>query len=611
MTLTAWLLFFCAAAAPAALFAQPSPDHINRVLIVYENESTLAAAVEVAQGLRTSMRQNMPAKLEIYSDYLDIVRFPDADRIERLADDLAAKYKDISFDVVMTVGPGALKFILEHRERLGKDTPIVFGAVSDNSLRNRLLPPDAKGVVSHFDVRKTIDLAATLQPDARNIVVMTGSSAFDQNWQDSARVALADSYTGLRVTYLSGLSIDGFKAAARDLPAQTILLILTIFEDAVGQKFVPRDAAEQIAAVSSAPVYAVYGSYLGTGVVGGYVGTFHTIGNEMGALAAQVVKGDLSAPQASLVKDGPLVDWRQIVRWGIDPERVPKNAEIQNYEKSPWQRYRVEILTMLVVFLLQSATIVALFVQHRRRRRLEAELSLERLELAYLSRTSQLGELSGALAHELNQPLTSILANAEAGSRLLDVEPLDLHELRDILGDIVLDNKRAVSVITQLRRLMIRGETCLEPMDFNQAVTTTLALARSELLARQTYVDLMLDMPDVPVRANLAQLQQVILNLLLNATDAMAHLPPSMREIAIQTRKRDNGFCELTVTDRGVGIPPEQRSEVFKPFVSTKKTSLGLGLAICRSIAQAHGGTLRFDDNFDKGARAIFKLPSA
>src|SRR5262249_6840344 len=153
----------------------------------------------------------------------------------------------------------------------------------------------------------------------------------------------------------------------------------------------------------------------------------------------------------------------------------------------------------------------------------------------------------------------------------------------------VLDNRRASTVITQLRRLMIRGETNLEPMDLNQAATTTLALAHSELLARQTQVDLALDTSDVRIRGNLPQLQQVILNLVLNAADAMRHLPPARRVIAIETRNGENGTRELTVTDRGVGIAPERVAEVFKPFVSTKKASLGLGLAICKSIVQAHG----------------------
>ena len=290
---------------------------------------------------------------------------------------------------------------------------------------------------------------------------------------------------------------------------------------------------------------------------------------------------------------------------------MPKDAQVLNYEMSPWEKYRVEILTMLTVILLQAATIVALFLQWRRKLRLQAELNLERLELAYLSRTSQLGELSGALAHELNQPLTSILSNAESGARLLENEPKDVAELRDILNDIVLDNKRAATVITQMRRLMIRGETSLELMDLNYAATTTLALARSELLARQTDVEVLLDMPDVPILGNLPQLQQVLLNLLLNATDAMATLPSAQRKIAIQTKRRDGRTCELIVTDHGLGIPSGRHSELFQPFVSTKRSSLGLGLAICRSIVQAHGGTLQFDENFDDGARAILTLPSA
>jgi C4-dicarboxylate-specific signal transduction histidine kinase len=275
------------------------------------------------------------------------------------------------------------------------------------------------------------------------------------------------------------------------------------------------------------------------------------------------------------------------------------------------EKYRTEMLLLLGAMLLQGGTIAALFVQHRRKRRLESELALERLELSYLSRTCQLGELSGALAHELNQPLTSILANAEAARSLLDKTPLDLEELHAIVEDIVLDDKRAAGVIAQLRSLMIRGESRLDPMDLNEAINTTLTLARSEMLARQTQVDATLDIPHIQIHGNLAQLQQVVLNLILNAADAMADLPPSSREIVIETRNRGCGLCELTVTDCGAGIDPERQQDIFKPFVSTKKASLGLGLAICRSIVQAHGGTLRFDERMKRGARAILVLPMA
>ncbi len=606
------LLFLSMATIPAGLgFSQDSPKSVKRFLILYENQSTLPAVVQVAEGLRESMIRNMPLGIEIYTEYLDTDRFPAPANVARLADYLAVKYASMRFDAVLAGGPAALQFALNHRKAIGNNAPIVFGAVSATSLRNRVLPSDVKGVVNSFDVRKTIDLALTLQPDAKEIVVMTGSSGFDRNWRATARDALTDSYRGVPVSYKSELTISGFKAVAGALSRKTILLVLNIFEDSDGRKFYPRDATQAIADVSTAPIYTVYSSHFGAGPIAGYVGTFNAIGEGMGDLASKIVEGDLSAPQASPVKDGPMVDWLLIRRWGIDPARIPKDAEILNYEMSAWERYSTQILAIFAVILLQAATIAGLLMQRRRKNRLQSELNLERLELAYLSRTAQLGELSGALAHELNQPLTSILSNAESGVRLLEKAPVDIEELRDILNDIVIDNKRASTVITQLRRLMIRGETSLEHMDLNYALTTTLALARSELLARQTAVDVALDMPDVCVQGNLPQLQQVILNLLLNATDAMAHLPASQREIAIQTRRREGGMCELTMTDRGVGIAPGSHSEVFKPFVSTKKSSLGLGLAICRSIVQAHGGTLQFDENFAEGARARLTLPSA
>ncbi|WP_311044122.1 ABC transporter substrate binding protein [Rhizobium sp. NZLR3b] len=591
--------------------AQVGPHPVSRVLLIYENESTLTAAVEVAQGLRASMSKAMPADIEIYSEYLDTVRFPSPANVARLTDYLTSKYQGMTFDVILTIGPGALKFALDHRTAIGGGAPIVFGAVTDNSIRNNNLPADVKGVVSHFDVGKTIGLALTLQPDTKQIVVVTGSSAFDKSWQVSARATLRDAYSGVPVTYLSNLPIKGFMDAARNAADQTIFLVLTIFEDADGRKFIPRDAAGKIAAVARVPVYSVYSSYFGAGATAGYVGTFQAVGEQMGSLAARVLKGDLNASQTSFVGDGPLVDWLQVRHFGIDPERIPRNAEIVNFQPSVWERYRPQILAILAVIVLQTATIVALFFERRRKVRLQAELNLERLELAYISRTAQLGELSGALAHELNQPLTSILANAESGRRLLDSDPLDSGELREILGDIVLDNRRASTVIIQLRRLMIRGETSLASMDLNHAATTTLALLRSELLARQTQVDLALDLPDVRIQGNLPQLQQVILNLVLNAADAMRHLPPAKRIIAIETRKRENGTLELTVTDLGVGIAPERVADLFKPFVSTKKASLGLGLAICKSIVQAHGGNLRFDDSVRQGARVILTLPAA
>lgn len=606
LSLMLWVLSSCPALAADGSDAQP----VKQVLVVAEDDALLPAEIEVAQGLRNGLGARLGTRLELYSEYLDIVRFPSTDQLRRLEADLAAKYTNVHLDMVIAVGGGALQFMLENRARIAAGAPLIFGGVSEDEIRLRgiTIPADVKGVVSFFDVRKTIDLARELQPKAKKAIILTGSGEFDRRWEKSAREAL-EAYPNLDVEYLSGLTLEGFEEKVKQLGSDVILVILTVYQDANGRKFIPRDAATEIAAVSGAPAYAVYSSYIGHGILGGYVETWESMGQETAALTDQYFAGAKPTPQFVRTKGTPVIDWRQMMRWGIDAARLPKDAELRFFEPTAWERYRPQILGILAVVLLQTATIAALIVQHRRHRRIGQELAVERLELAHLSRTTQLGELSGAFAHELNQPLTSILANAEAGARLLQKHPPDTQELKEILGDIVEEDKRAASVIAQLRRLMVKGEAKLESIDLNEVVAATIALASSELLARQTKCDFQREQPNLPVRGNLVQLQQVILNLILNAIEAMSQLAPSERSIEITTRRRDDGFRELAIADRGPGLAPEMRTKAFEPFVSTKPNGLGLGLAICRSIALAHGGTLKFDEQRTNGAQIILALP--
>ncbi|MGD9536325.1 MAG: hypothetical protein AB7P52_09085 [Alphaproteobacteria bacterium] len=236
------------------------------------------------------------------------------------------------------------------------------------------------------------------------------------------------------IAYVSGLTLDGFKDMSRTLSRDTILLILSVLEDAEGRKLVSRDAVAAITVEASAPAYTVYSSYIGAGVLGGYMQTFESMGEAMAELAAEVVTGVASAPRIVEPESYPTVDWRQMRRWGMDASLLADDTERLFYEPTVWEEYRLHILAAAAVILLQAATIATMIVQARRRRRIEEELALERLELAHLSRTSQLGELSGALAHELSQPLASILANAEAGVKLLERTSPDTKELERIPG---------------------------------------------------------------------------------------------------------------------------------------------------------------------------------
>lgn len=238
----------------------------------------------------------------------------------------------------------------------------------------------------------------------------------------------------------------------------------------------------------------------------------------------------------------------------------------------------------------------------------EGEAAIQRLELAHLMRVSVLGELSGAIAHELNQPLTAILSNAQAALQLLSHQPPALEEVRDALADIVHEDNRAGEVIKRLRGLLKKGESTTEPIDINELVQSTMSLLHSELIARQ--VGMAIDLaPDLPVvMGDPIQLQQVILNIVMNAMDAMAPTPTGRRRIEIHTGFDNRGYVSVSIHDSGAGIKPGEK-RLFEPFYTTKQHGLGLGLALCATIVEAHGGTLTLTNHERVGAVAALSLP--
>ena len=277
------------------------------------------------------------------------------------------------------------------------------------------------------------------------------------------------------------------------------------------------------------------------------------------------------------------------------------------YGKTRWVIMRGRCLTDEEGNLLET---IGVTLDVSAQKQADLQLQHQREEMAHRNRVSLMGEMTASFAHELNQPLTAIANNASAARRFIERGNIDPALLQQLLQDMVADSQRAGEVIRGIRSL-VRKETSVHTLlDLNSVITETVRLVSTDVLNRESVVMTELD-PQLPqVKATLVQIQQVLLNLIINALDAMEGLPPAERRIIISTRSDKGDVVEVSVRDFGTGLPKDRPDKVFDHFFSTKQKGMGMGLAIVRSIIEAHGGTIVGENAPDRGASMIVRLPA-
>jgi two-component system sensor kinase FixL len=240
----------------------------------------------------------------------------------------------------------------------------------------------------------------------------------------------------------------------------------------------------------------------------------------------------------------------------------------------------------------------------------EIETRQRRDELAHVTRIAMMGELTTALAHEINQPLTAILSNAEAAQRFLSQASPDISEVRQILEDIVRDDRRANDVVRKIRALVKKEKVRAEPLDLNEVIGVVVDLVRADSLLQGLSIDTDLSPRLAAIHGDGVQLQQVILNLILNGAAAMRNSPSGQRKIIVRTAMLDSRTVKTFVKDFGTGIDERHIDRLFEPFYTTKPEGLGMGLSISQTIIKAHGGTMEAWNNREGGATFAFTLPA-
>ena len=604
-------IFIFAIALCIASWPALGNEHRRRIYFLESLSPMQFAAIRTIGAFQKRMNELTSESFDVFIDYMELERFPSQAHIDSTVRYLSQKYAEAPPDVLIPLGRAAIPFMLKYRDIIAPGVPMIIADVPAQSVIDGSALKNTVWVATEYNFVKTLELAQRLQPAARNLVIIAGASPYDLSWVNDARRELEPYRDRYTIKTIVGLPYDETLSDVSKLSPNTIVLMSFVFVDGDGLSRAPPDVAAAVAKAAAAPVYSPVSSFFGRGIVGGYMDSFEAHGTAAADLAFEILSGK---PVAALKQQTePLhryeVDARQIERWGLSTKRLPPDTMVSFRQPTIWEQHRNLLLAAVAIFVLQTVLVSILLYQRLRRKQAETEAAEQRQEVAHLMRVSVLGELSGTIAHEINQPLTAILSNAQAALYLLAQKSPNLEEVRDAIDDIVHENNRAGDVIARVRNLLKKGERKSEQVDLNELIMSTIALLNSELIGRRIEVETDLAGRLPATSGDSVQLQQVLLNLFMNAMDAMASTAEPQRRIKVFTRELEAGAVEVRIRDRGPGIDPISHAQLFKPFYTSKNHGLGLGLTICSTIAQAHGGKLDLVNHPDRGAVAVLSLP--
>jgi signal transduction histidine kinase len=614
----AWLgvLAACLVALAAPAHGDPdshadaSSDNWNIVLIRNWDAAYVINTVR-EQALREAVERQAPKRVQWFTEHVDALRFG-SDYEPQYAAVLKSKYRKMHVDLVIASGLEPLQFATAHRDELWPGVPIVFNGVIDGALDGWRRAPRTTGVSMVFDVPGTLALGRALVPGARELYVVSGASDVDRQVLEIVNRQIDRAGSGLQQKALVGLTRSEVAESVSKLPPHSLVLYLTQLRDARGELSGPgAGGVTEISKRSSAPVISPIYSQYGRGPLGGSSSPIAAHGRIAGELARRILEGaDPDAiPLAALPAPLCEVDWNGVQRWKLEESLVPAQCRLLNKPPDMLRTYVWSIFALVAIVLLQAALLWSLALQSRRRRRAEEQLRVRSTEMAQVARLSTIGELTASIAHEINQPMGAILSNTEAAQIMLEQGTLTTEKLREILADIRSEDLRASDVIRSLRKLLSRSEWNLLALEPNTEVAealrhVTLDAARRDVRLLPTFG------ADVPaVFADSVQLQQVVINLVMNAMDAVSGEPDSGREVQVATRAIQGGV-EICVSDRGPGVPPESETKLFQSMFTTKKDGMGFGLSIIKTIVEMHRGRVRHERNVPRGAIFRVWLPS-
>ena len=512
-------------------------------------------------------------------------------------------------DLIVTVAGPAAVFARKYRQQLFPDTPTLFASVDQKYLGDVPLGDNETAVAVVNDYPRVIEDILQLLPQTKQVFMVTGSGQVGQFWRRELENEFRRFHDRLTFVWFEDLSVRETLLRSASLPDNSAILYVIFGTDGTGAAFADERLFDELHAAANAPLFAGQSVYLGAGIVGGSLLSIDDLSRDTADVAVRLLNGESpgSVRVPPHVPGHPIFDWRELQRWGIAESRLPAGSVVRYRSPSLWQEYRYTILGATGALAIQALLIIGLLYQRRARQRAELDSRRNLALAADANRRQTMSALTNAIAHELGQPLSSMIHNAHALQKMIATDRATPETIGEILSDIRSEGIQATQIIDRHRTMLRSHQLDKKPIDLHAVISESLALVAHDMRARQIQPIVNLSSNPCIIRGDQVLLGQVLVNLVMNAMDAMAETPPARRRLTIRTEVRA-ADVEVTVRDTGTGLPADINGKLFAPFVTTKANGLGIGLTIARTIVQAHGGTIDARNNPDGGATFIVTL---
>ena len=548
--------------------------------------------------------------LDIQEHSLVTARDDDEPSEAKFVEYLGTLYAQRQPDLIVAFGAAAARFVQRHRADLYPTTPMLLAAVEVGRVDQSMLSEQDVVASVRTDYVVPFENILRLLPETKTIAMVVGNSPAERFWIDVVQREVKPWLANkVEVIFYNELPFEEILKQVASLPPNSAIFYQQLAVDGAGVPYGDKEPWKRIGEVANAPIFSDNMIYFAGETVGGPMHSPPEGARPTAAVAVRLLGGEKPSgiKVAPIEFSAPKYDWRQLRRWNISENRLPLGSEVSFREPTLWESHSWLIALVTAVILLQAGLISALLHEHRRRQSAEVQSRQRMAELAHVNRFSMAGELTASISHEINQPLGSILTNAETAEVILNSPNPDIPELKDIVKDILQDDRRASEVIRRMRSLLKKAPFELKNLDLNDVVQDTVEFISSLTIGRKVVLTSVITPVALPILGDYIQLQQVILNLVVNGIDAM-RTTSANRTIDIRT-SRVGTFAELSVSDRGPGISEDKLKGIFEPFFTSKAEGMGMGLSIARTIIEAHRGLIWAKNRDHGGASFRIRLP--